>query len=77
MLKIITVIFGDNEIGDGNNRSGKSSKSNILIGNCSNLTKSKKCLNLTISKNLIKSNYIVSRSNFLNLNIRITFIQLK
>lgn len=71
------VIFKNNEIGDKNRKSGKSGKSNILIGNCSNLTKFKKCSNLTMFKNLTKSNYIISKSNFLNLNIRITFTQLK
>lgn len=74
---MITVIFGDNQISDGNNRSGQSDKSNILIGNCSNLTKSKKCSNLTISKNSSKSNYITGRSNFLNSNVRTTFTQLR
>lgn len=57
--------------------SGKSDKSNVLIGDCSNLTKSKKRSNLTKSKSSTKSNYIIGRSNFLTPNVRTSFTQLR
>lgn len=58
-------------------RSSRSGRSNALLKNCSNLTKSKNCLNLTKFKNLTKSNYIAGESDFLTLNAKAAFIQLR